>query len=170
MKEWKGKKTVRENLLRKMPNLVDEYFSAGDTALAPGTSWEEIHRFRLLTKRFRYTLEIFRSAYGPGLDTRIESLRNLQTLLGDINDSIVSFGMLEGVPGMETVRAHLREKADNKTVHLRTRWAEEFAPPAQRQRWRRYLTQYACRPGRVRMSRTVPEAASVQGDISPQNA
>ena len=49
-----------------------------------------MHKFRLRTKRFRYTLEMFKDLYGPGMLKRIESLKQVQTYLGDINDCIVT--------------------------------------------------------------------------------
>jgi len=170
MKKWKGKKDLRENLRSGIPGMIDDYFNAGQTALALGTSWDEMHRFRLLTKRFRYTLEIFRPAYGPGLEHRIELLRALQTLLGDINDYRVTSGILEQVEGTETVRTQLDEKANRKTVQLRSMWSEQFEAAGQRERWRRYLTQYACRPGRVRQA-VKPAAPEVsQTENPPQTA
>ncbi|MEI9973986.1 MAG: CHAD domain-containing protein [Ignavibacteriota bacterium] len=46
----------------------------------------ELHVIRLATKRVRYTLELFRPCYGPGLELRITSLQRLQQLLGEVND------------------------------------------------------------------------------------
>ena len=45
-----------------------------------------MHAFRLKTKRLRYTLELFRACYGPSFEQRIEALKEMQTLLGEIND------------------------------------------------------------------------------------
>ena len=61
-KLWKDSLTLRENLQRRMPKLARQYFDEGREALAPGTDWTEMHQFRLQTKRFRYTLEIFQGA------------------------------------------------------------------------------------------------------------
>src|SRR3954452_22135606 len=122
MKPWKGKQSVRTNLRARMPRLVDDYFSAGETALALGTSWEEMHRFRLLTKRFRYTLEIFRHAYGPGIEQRIELLKQVQTLLSEMNDCVVTSGMLAEMPGMDDVREQLSRKAEQKKDRLQSLW------------------------------------------------
>ena len=67
MKLWKRKQTLRDNLQQRLPALAVDYFEAGRAGLAEGTAWSDMHQFRLATKRFRYTLEIFESAYGPGL-------------------------------------------------------------------------------------------------------
>src|SRR5262249_47694959 len=83
---WEGSRSAAENAKEKLPELAREFFAAG-RELAPGArSFESLHRFRLLTKRFRYALELFRPWYGPGLGDRVEALRKLQTHLGDIND------------------------------------------------------------------------------------
>ena len=47
---------------------------------------EELHGFRLETKRFRYTLELFRPLYGPNLDRYLKALRELQGALGKVSD------------------------------------------------------------------------------------
>jgi len=159
-KLWRGKRSVQANLRRKMPELVEDYFAVGDTALQLGRSWEELHGFRLLTKRFRYTLELLRPAYGRSLDTKIELLRRLQTLLGDMNDSVVTSGMLAEVPRTERIRARLAAKAERLTHELRKLWAEQFAAPARRLGWQRYLVQYACRARSAPAAVTTPENVS----------
>src|SRR5207253_1571005 len=105
-----------------------------------------MHRFRLLTKRFRYTLEIFRHAYGPGVEQRIELLKQVQTLLGEMNDCVVTSGMLAQLEGTEHVRDQLAQKAEQKKGKLQSVWSVHFEAAGRRENWRRYLTQYACRP------------------------
>jgi hypothetical protein len=145
MKTWRGKRSVKESLRGRMPELVDGWFTAGRLALMPGIPWDQVHRFRLLTKRFRYTLEIFRSAYGPGIERRIENLRELQTLLGDMNDLVITSSLLEPLEGTEEIRTRLARKADKKKAQLEALWQRDFEPAARQANWRRYLTQYACR-------------------------
>ncbi|HYO82403.1 MAG TPA: CHAD domain-containing protein [Bryobacteraceae bacterium] len=145
-KLWKRKDSVRDNLQGKLRKLAAEYFAAGRVALAPGTSWDEMHQFRLATKRFRYTLETFRDAYGPGLGARIEKLRGVQTFLGDINDLVVTASMV--ADNGDVVKA-LNGKAEAKTVKLRQWWATVFDAQGEERRWCMYLTRYACRPPRA---------------------
>ena len=153
-KIWKPKQSLRDNLHRSLPGLVAEYFEAGRSAMAPDTTWEAMHAFRLLTKRFRYTMEVFRQAYGPAMDARIESLRKLQTFLGDINDCVVTSSMLTNVPDTELIREELKRKADRKTANLRQFWARSFDAPGQCERWRAYVGRYACRPKRQQRPRS----------------
>lgn len=150
---WKDSLNLQENLRKRMPKLAAAYFEDGRKALAPGTSWDEMHAFRLRTKRFRYTLETFRDLYGPGLDNRIESLKKVQTFLGDINDGIVTSGILEGLSGTDAVRAALAERADEKTKKLREYWASTFDAAGAERLWTQYLVNYACRPTTVPRNR-----------------
>lgn len=150
---WKGSRTVRDNLQKRLPQLAADYFAAGRLALAPGTTWDEMHEFRLTTKRFRYTLESFREAYGPGLNARIEKLRGVQTFLGDVNDLVVTAAM---VAEQSDVVAALGEKAEAKTAKLREWWANVFDAAGEERRWTLYLSRYACRPPRVRKAVTTP--------------
>lgn len=159
MKDWKPKRSLRENLRSRLPELVEEYFAAGSHALTPGTPWDEMHQFRLRTKRFRYTLEMFRPAYGPGLAQRIEPLKKVQGFLGDINDCIVTANMLEALPGTDPLQAKLAAKADRLTKHLRLFWAEQFAAAGKLPSWRAYLIRYACQPKRAPRKRAVSEPA-----------
>ena len=147
-KIWKGKHELAENLRLYLPRASTNYFLAGREAMAPGVSWEEMHAFRLETKRFRYTLEVFREAYGPMMEKRIESLRKVQTFLGEINDCVVTSSMLAHTQDGEKVREALRLKAESKTARLRGFWARTFDAPGECERWRTYLGRYACRSRR----------------------
>lgn len=146
---WKESLTLQQNLRRRMPKLARQYFDEGRDALAPGTSWKQMHKFRLRTKRFRYTLEIFKDLYGPGLAKRIDSLKKLQTYLGDINDCIVTSQMLKDMDGMSGIREKLMEKADGEMEKLRKFWAATFDAEGAERVWARYLSMYACRPSRT---------------------
>ena len=155
-KLWKRSRTIGDNLRKRLPRMATDYFDAGRIALAPGKTWDEMHQFRLATKRFRYMLEIFRPAYGPALDARIESLREIQTLLGDINDCVVTSEMVSGDAGTEELRKKLADRAATKTEKLRKYWKTTFDAPGQRERWARYLLSYACRTPRAPRTKRLP--------------
>ena len=72
---WEGSKSVAWNAREKLPELARGFFETGRALAASHPSLQALHRFRLLTKRFRYTLELFRPCYGPVLDRRIEALK-----------------------------------------------------------------------------------------------
>jgi CHAD domain-containing protein len=161
MKIWKPDRTLKDNLQRHLPAAAAEYFDAGRSAMAPLTTWEDMHAFRLQTKRFRYTLEVFRDAYGPAQETRIDSLRKLQTFLGDINDCVVTSSMLADAPGTEAAREALARKANAKTEKLRKFWGSQFDAPRQLELWTAYLARYACRPKRPPRSRRLSAPAGM---------
>ena len=83
---WDVSKTVAANASEKLPDLARAFFAAGGALADDRPALRALHRFRLLTKRFRYVLELFRPCYGPGLERRLETLRTLQQCLGEISD------------------------------------------------------------------------------------
>jgi CHAD domain-containing protein len=150
---WKDSLDLRGNLRKRLPKLTAAYFAMGREALRPGTKWEDMHAFRLQTKRFRYTLEMFRDAYGPALESRIESLKKVQTYLGDINDAIVTAEMLAEVEGTAEIRANLGRQADELTAEVHEYWATTFDAPGAEHRWTQYLVNYACRQATIPRAR-----------------
>jgi CHAD domain-containing protein len=147
-KRWQDHLTLQQNLRKQMPKLARRYFDEGRDALAPGTAWADMHQFRLRTKRFRYTLETFKDLYGPGMLKRIESLKKVQTFLGDINDCIMTSELIRDMDVMDNIRAKLNKKAEKKTAELQDFWAETFDAEGAERVWTRYLVIYACRPSR----------------------
>lgn len=54
--------------------------------LADPSQQKQHHALRIAAKRLRYTLEIYRAAYGGRLDPVIDVTKQLQSYLGDIHD------------------------------------------------------------------------------------
>lgn len=138
-KHWDESQDLRTNLRKRLPKLARKYIEQGGDALLTERTWEEIHQFRLATKRFRYTLEVFEPFYGPGLQLRVEDLKNVQKMLGEANDLVVTAGLLESIPETESVRTELLVKAERKTKKLRSWWRSRFASPAAQKKWWQYL-------------------------------
>jgi CHAD domain-containing protein len=143
---WHSDLDVQENVRRRLPKLTRKYFRRGRNALDTERSWEEIHEFRLATKRFRYTLEVFRSIYGPGIEQRLDDLKHIQKLLGDANDCMITRTMLAEIPGTESLRGKLEVRAVSRIRNLRSWWREHMAPAAVEQRWIRYFQRFAGKP------------------------
>jgi CHAD domain-containing protein len=57
-----------------------------DDCLADPDDYEQHHAMRIAGKRLRYTMEIFQPVYEGRLDEFVLSIKELQTLLGDIHD------------------------------------------------------------------------------------
>jgi CHAD domain-containing protein len=139
---WRAEASAAENARQVLPEMARRFFRAGRKAAGPGTSFADLHRFRLKTKRFRYTLELFEPVYGPGLETRMKLLRQLQKFLGELNDCAQTQELLDGVPrgAARSLREFLSSRADEKAAAFREFWTGTFDRPGQEENWRRYLS------------------------------
>jgi CHAD domain-containing protein len=140
-------KSVRQHL----PPLVADYFVQGRDLVNGKAAAPKLHSFRLATKRLRYSLELFRPCYGSGLSARLANLRELQQVLGDINDAEVAERALRdalGAKSPQTARLvkFLRARAETKTGEFRKQWKEEFDAPGQERWWTNYLARNSRRP------------------------
>lgn len=148
--EWQDQATPAANARRELPPLVSRYFATVREALCRNPAPPELHRLRLATKRLRYTLELFRPCYGPGLETRIEELRAIQQLLGDVNDSVATGRLLAGTmpksPDRTRVEKHLEERAASKALEFRKHWNEVFDAAGRERWWTTYLKREARAP------------------------
>lgn len=82
---------------------------ADGCATGPGGSDESYHALRIQCRRLRYLLEFFRATYGEGLRPAIEALKELQDVLGELQDVCVATAQLqeyaERVPARSGQRA-----------------------------------------------------------------
>lgn len=76
---------ARGRIEKQIRGRLDELLCHRDS-LADPEAQEEHHAMRIAVKRLRYTLEIFRPAYGERLDEAIEVVKRMQTLLGEVHD------------------------------------------------------------------------------------
>ena len=148
--EWDEKATTAANARLELSPLVTQYFARIRKLLAKDPSPPELHRLRLATKRLRYTLELFRPCYGPGLETRMAELRELQQFLGDVNDSTATGRMLAKAmpksPQRTRVQTFLEERAAHKAREFRKHWNEVFDAPGRERWWTLYLERQARTP------------------------
>ena len=117
---WDSAKSAEENASQKLPPLARAYFRAGRALFAAKPTAGAFHKFRLETKRFRYTLELFQPCYGPGLEERLKLLRNIQDLLGEINDCATTQKLLGSQP--VRVSKFLERRMALKARALRMCW------------------------------------------------
>ncbi|MCC6860147.1 MAG: CHAD domain-containing protein [Bryobacterales bacterium] len=143
---WDARDSVADNAARFLPAMAADFFQAGRKAVA-ARSAARLHEFRLDAKRFRYTLELFRGCYGPGLARRLESLREIQQRLGDMNDCATVRTLLDGAPRLEDFFRYLEERASGTAAGFRAYWRETFDRPGEEKRWTAYLRRYAGRAG-----------------------
>jgi CHAD domain-containing protein len=104
---WFPDQTAAASSARVLPVMAAELFRAGAAAVASGES-DKLHRFRLLGKRFRYSLELFSDVDGATL----EQMKALQDGLGAINDCAAAIPYAEGHPDaqqrLQVLLAHRR--------------------------------------------------------------
>jgi len=141
---WDEQAEVWKNVRQHLPKLVADYFAQGRDLVNGDGGAPELHSFRLATKRLRYTLELFRPCYGSGLAVRLANLRELQQVLGEINDAGAADRVLRDVLGAKSPQSarmakFLRDRAGVKTAEFRKRWTEVFDAPGQERWWTEYL-------------------------------
>jgi CHAD domain-containing protein len=137
---WELDAPVTRNLRRELPRFTAEYFEAGRKAAAKGARAELLHEFRLLTKHFRYLIEMFSAFYDKKLSANLKKLRQVQTLLGEFNDYAVTRAMLAGSPEASTEAVqelfrYLARQKRKKRVQFRRYWTEEVDAEGELRRW-----------------------------------
>ena len=151
--KWDERAGAATNARRELPQLAASFFTQVRALLADDPAAPKLHRLRLLTKRLRYTLELFRPCYGPGLETRLASLHRIQQSLGEVNDSaaagrLLSKSMSTASPQRARLLRFLEERVAVKAQEFRKDWAEVFDAPGQERWWTTYLARHARTPGR----------------------
>jgi CHAD domain-containing protein len=142
--KWDEAGTAGENARAQLPAVAGAYFQAGRKLLAESPASADLHGFRLKTKRLRYTLELFRACYSATLDQRLDSLREIQTLLGDINDCAAALRVAaSALPSKspEYVKAErfLNARGKRLSAAFKKHWKEKFDAPGREDWWVGYL-------------------------------
>lgn len=131
---WDGGLEVNENAAIQLPALALEYFGAGDKLFSGSKTPEELHQFRLKTKHFRYTLELFEEQYGFRFSTLMKRLKPVQDALGDINDAATALAwMQDGESGVAT--EYLTARITDKSGKFEKYWRTAFQKKGERERW-----------------------------------
>jgi CHAD domain-containing protein len=135
-------KSAAENARIVLPKMARRYFEAGRKAIDGKRPPDELHAFRLKTKRLRYTLELFSPLYGPSMDRYLKALRELQGALGKVSDYQAIQRVLAGDRDLEK---RLEHALKGKLKELRHIW-RAFDAPGQLKRWRAYLASDQSKP------------------------
>jgi CHAD domain-containing protein len=131
----KPSRSAAENARVVLPKLAHKYFEAGRKAIEGKRPPDELHGFRLKTKRFRYTVELFRPLYGPNLDRYLKALRELQGALGKVSD----YQAIQRVLSSDSeIQKQIEHALKGKLRDLRHSW-RAFDSDGQLKRWRTYL-------------------------------
>jgi hypothetical protein len=142
--DWNPAISAGENARRALPRLAREFFAQGRAATEPTASPAQLHAFRLASKRFRYSLELFLPLYGPRLAERVDQVRKIQSLLGDRQDCVVLGERLKKKDGLTASLHATLEKlsADGRAIEekFRRHWQASFDAPGEEAAWIRYLS------------------------------
>ena len=133
--KWKPSQSAAESARALLPKLAEQYFEAGRKAAAGYKKPKALHRFRIATKRFRYTLELFRPVYGPSLDRRLKVLRGLQESLGKVSDYQTIRKLLSDGHALES---KLQKGIKKNSREFGRRW-KALDSNSQLKRWKAYL-------------------------------
>jgi len=126
-------RAVTDTARREMTRMARDFFESGNDAVEAKASGEELHRLRLAAKKLRYTLELFAGVYGPASGTWLEQIREVQTLLGAVNDCRTVRSLVSGMEGTREFEAALKRRQRRKTLEFRQAWREQFSPAVARQ-------------------------------------
>src|SRR5438105_11628893 len=117
--KWGVDKNASDNAAQALPELTIKYFHAGRKAAKGNKPPAKLHRFRVKTKNLRYALELFRPIYGAALEPRLESLQEIQKLLGQVSDLYTTRALLKGE---RTLKKKLEREAAKKIDDFRAYW------------------------------------------------
>ncbi len=120
---------------RELPRLAARFFREGARAAAPESSAGERHRFRLAAKKFRYTLELFAEFYSPAAAQWIAQVKELQSLLGAMNDCRAVRDLVAALGGNPKIEASLKKRQRRKTLEFRRAWAARFGAADAARQW-----------------------------------
>jgi CHAD domain-containing protein len=157
--EWDETSDVVANARTVLPKLVVDYFALGRELLASNPAPPELHQLRLASKKLRYTLELFKGCYGPGLTERIGALKTLQQILGEINDTVAAERTIGELLVSETEESRravefLRKLGAEKAQAFREHWTKAFDAAGQERWWTDYLARHARAANNVKRQQT----------------
>jgi CHAD domain-containing protein len=163
-KDWRKRLRVasscsedpKETAQRILPKKVKEWLAAGNAA-AKSHSHKSLHRFRLLGKRLRYTLELFTDV-DENIESLLKRLRTVQDQLGAINDCATALPMVQGHPGAKVAIIRLLHSRERQ---FPASWTREREKRKQGGSWKSIFSDTAkpnrkaeAKPVRKKTSRT----------------
>lgn len=140
---WDPSQPAIESARQVLPKLAADFFREGRAVVGSSPSAEDLHKLRLTVKRFRYTLELFRSCYGDGLTQRLEALKAMQDHLGAMNDCETTTTLVESMAseteGGEVFVRYLAARGEQERKSFLRHWTRTFDAPGQQSWWVDYL-------------------------------
>jgi len=120
-----------EDLARDiLPRDARKFLACGARAARKGASAEELHLFRIAAKKFRYSLELFTAWYPIAAPAWIDRLKQVQQLLGSVNDCRSTRLLVSGFGSYPKLDRALKRRQDRKMAEFRSYWETQFAERA----------------------------------------
>ena len=142
---WDESDSASSNAGVRLRAMLESYFDQGRKLTGHSPSVGPMHPFRLETKALRYTLELFRPCFGPGLEGFLLSLRRIQDCLGALNDyattrDLIAARLPKHAPDRKKLDQVLTARAKRKAVEFRRYWRQTFDKPGEERRWVNYIS------------------------------
>jgi CHAD domain-containing protein len=102
----------------RIPRIAKKFLKDADAA----DSATELHHARIDAKKLRYSLELLEPVYGEQFKDSIEQLKNVQSLLGKINDCHAVRSLVQDLRGDVEIEAWLKKRQRKKTREFRHEW------------------------------------------------
>lgn len=128
----KPKGSYHENARIVLPHRVEEVYSWERFIKDPARR-EELHNMRISIKRLRYTMEFFTINYDNKFNDYLETIIDLQDILGDIHDSDVVLETLKNykenhrlstLPGVNTLITRTRKSRNANYETFLKKWGK----------------------------------------------
>jgi CHAD domain-containing protein len=117
-----GRREIPSAAQHVVREMATEFLMLGKKAASPATSARELHRFRIASKKFRYTLELVEPFYGARLAPWLDRVKAVQSILGDANDCETVRRMVSRWDAGEGLIAKLDERQNRKLRKFRREW------------------------------------------------
>lgn len=101
--------SLRANAGRIVATRLVELRGFAEDALDPAAATAQ-HDMRIAAKRLRYVLEVTETCFGAEAVAARRTVKELQSVLGDIHDCDVMLPRVEGIPSLTTLLLARREQ------------------------------------------------------------
>ena len=108
-----------------LPQLAQRFFDAGKAASQ--TSGERLHEFRILAKKFRYTLELFVPVYSGSMEEWMREIKKAQSTLGAMNDYRTVHSLATDLRCDNELRTALKRSEYRLVRQFCQIWGERFS-------------------------------------------
>ena len=130
-----GRPPIEATARKTLRRMTKDFLERGNEAAGSKASAQDLHRFRIAAKKFRYSLELFAPLYGASLERGLAHMKTAQTMLGSVNDCEAVASLVAQLGASANLVARLKKRQRRKTDEFREYWAAEFHASEQLRSW-----------------------------------